>query len=95
MDIRINDLRALNQLSFYGKAHVIYDDNEGSSSLYSYGTFIIKLIDGSVVQFSEDENHYSRTTMKHLNDFLVQHGMDKTNLEEVRLSIQNGDWYDL
>ena len=91
MSSRLVELRARTQKSFYGKAQVYY--GEGSTTLYSYGTFIVELVGGSVVNFSKDENHYSRATMKHLNDFLEQHGMDRTNLAEVRLSIENGEWH--
>lgn len=89
MGKRIVELQSKTQKSFYGKAMVHYD--EGSASLYSYGTFIAKVVDGSVVEFSKDENHYTRTTMKHLNDFLEQQGLNRTNLAEVRLSIENGE----
>ena len=95
MSKRIVELRARTQKSFYGKAQIYYDDDLGTASLYSYGTFMVEILDGTVVKFNLNEYDYSRTTMKHVNDFLVQHGMDKTNLAEVRLSIKNGEWYDL
>ena len=90
MSKRIEDLEPTTQKSFYGKAQIHYDE-VGSASLYSYGTFIAKVVDGSVVEFSKDENHYTRTTMKHLNDFLDKLGLKRTNLAEVRLSIENGE----
>ena len=95
MSIRIVELQPRTQKSFYGKAQIYYDDETGTVSLFSYGTFMVEILDGTVVKFNMNEYDYSRTTMKHLNDFLEQHGLDRTNLAEVRLSIKNGEWYDL
>lgn len=92
---RIVELQARTQKSFYGKAQIYYDDDMGTASLFSYGTFMIELLNGVVFEFNRNEYDYSRTTMKHINDFLEQHGLDRTNLAEVRLSIKNGEWYDL
>lgn len=92
--IRLKDLQPTTQKSFYGKAQILYNDREGSASLYSYGTFIVELVDGSVVDFSKNQYHYSRTTMKHLNDFLEQNGLDTVSLAEVRLNIENGEWHE-
>lgn len=92
---RIVELQPRTQKSFYGKAQIYYDDEVGSASLFSYGTFMVEITYGSVTKFNLNEYDYSRTTMKHVNDFLEQHGLDRTNLAEVRLSIKNGEWYDL
>ena len=92
---RIVELEPITQKSFYGKAQIYYDDDMGTASLFSYGTFMVEILDGTVFHFNMNEYDYTRTTMKHVNDFLERHGLDRTNLAEVRLSIANGEWYDL
>ena len=90
--MRIYDLPATNQKSFYGKAQVV--EANGYASLKSYSTMMLTVKDGEVVEFSRDEWNYSATTMKHVNAFLEHLGMPTTNLAKVRLSLQNGEWYD-
>lgn len=87
----IYDLPATKQKSFYGKAKVHLDKG---LSLYSYDTKILTIEDGEVVWFSQDEWNYSATTMKHVNAFLEYNGLPTTNIAKVRLSLQNGEWYD-
>ena len=60
------------QQSFYGKAHV-KEDNEGTQYLYSYYSLIVTNY-GKALQFAEDDNLYSNTTMRHLREYLKQIG---------------------
>ena len=85
------DLPATSQKSFYGKAKVYYGNG---TSMYSYDTKMLTVRDGEVVEFSQDEWNYSRTTMKHVNAFLEHVGLPTTNIAKVRMSLQNGEWYD-
>lgn len=90
--MNIYQLEPYSQKSFYGKAMVVEEGNK--RTLISYETEMLTVEYGSVIEFNRNEYNYSRTTMKHVNDFLQRMGMSRTNLEEVRLSIKNGDWYD-
>ena len=90
--MRIYELPATKQKSFYGKAKVL--EANGYVSLQSYDTIMLSLKDGEVDEFSRDEWNYSSTTMKHVNAFLEFNGLPSTNIANVRLSIQNGEWYD-
>lgn len=84
------------QKSFYGKARIYHSNRY--VSLYSYDTEILTLDkdeDYKVVTFIKDEWAYSRTTMRHVNSFMLKYGLNKTNIAKVRLSIENGEWYDV
>lgn len=60
-----------NQASFGGKAKVVIEE-DGTETLYSYGTAIIKrLPDGTLVRLYDD---YTMTTGKHIKAFC---GLDK------------------
>lgn len=85
------DLPATSQKSFYGKAKVYHGNG---TSMYSYDTKMLTVRDGEVVEFNQDEWDYSRTTMKHVNAFLEHVGLPTTNIAKVRMSLQNGEWYD-
>ena len=55
--------------SFYGKAHEIYEG--GNIKLQSYNTIVAQISsNGSVEIFGT----YSPTTLRHIKDFLYQHG---------------------
>jgi hypothetical protein len=58
------------RLSFYGKAHVIVEDN-GDLTLRSYSTDILTLkTNGKVVKLWDD---WSQTTGRHIVEFCRQH----------------------
>lgn len=59
--------------SFYGKAHVIYED-DGTISLQSYNTIVMKLVNGAPFR---TWSGYSATTMRHINEFMQQFGFPK------------------
>ena len=90
--MRIYELPATMQKSFYGKANVL--DAGGEISLKSYDTIMLTVRDGEVVWFSDYEWNYSTTTMRHVNAFLEHVGLPTTNIAKVRMSLQNGEWYD-
>ena len=69
-----------NVKSYYGKARIKTDGE--SISLFSYDTFICKVKDGEIIQFSDNLSHYTRTTMRHLNEFLQQVGIAPFTLSE-------------
>lgn len=56
--------------SFYGKAYV-NDDN----TLVSYGTPIMKIVDGKIQMLCRPE-HLTQTTLRHIREFMQQNGMD-------------------
>lgn len=59
--------------SFYGKAHIIENDN-GEKMLISYNTEVCKIrAAGSFVRLW---NGYSATTMRHINSFLSFYGLN-------------------
>ena len=58
------------QQSFYKKAFVKSDD-EGTDYLYSYYTLILTNY-GNAIQFKEDSNLYTNTTMRHIREYLKQ-----------------------
>lgn len=64
-----------NVKSFYEKATVKTDGQY--TMLFSYGTFICELKDGKINAFSDNMDHYTATTMRHLNEFLQQHDIEK------------------
>lgn len=69
--------REQNQASFYGKA-IVYVDDDGTETLYSYGTPIIsKKPNGALrrLWFS-----YSNTTGKHIKAFC---GLNKDEFESL------------
>lgn len=66
------------QRSYYGKAYVRTED----------GKIILTSYDTDVVMIDENNNvvrlwsGYSRTTAKHVNDFLIQHGHTPLNKKQ-------------
>ncbi len=57
--------------SFYGKAHVVTDD-DGTEILYSYDTPVVKIKDGKVELLAQWDS--SQTTLRHVKEFLQQNG---------------------
>ena len=65
-----------NQKSYYGKAIVESEDVSGGViyRLYSYNTYVAnvtKAANGALISF--DCDWYSRTTNKHIKDFIYQY----------------------
>jgi hypothetical protein len=57
--------------SFYGKAKVETNSNEGIITLYSYGTKVACIKDGKPELLW---NGYSQTTYRHIAEFFKQNG---------------------
>lgn len=69
-----------NNKSFYNKAFVItYDDKPNTIYLKSYNTFVLSY-NTITHQITKTWNGYSQTTMKHINDFLMQYTTQPTKL---------------
>ena len=61
-----------NRKSFYNKACVSVDD--GGKTLYSYNTAVARVDNNGV--FHRLWGGYSATTMRHINSFLIDEGID-------------------
>lgn len=65
--VKVYELGATSQKSYYGKAKIIEDEN-GKIFLQSYNTPVCYInTNGEIVKLWDG---YSATTMKHINDFL-------------------------
>ncbi len=83
--IRVDNLKELeprfsSQQSFYGKALVKYGDN--LKVLYSYLTPVAYVENGKQV-ITNDDNLLSKTTMKHIHEFLNQYGFEDLPKQEL------------
>lgn len=54
--------------SFYGKAHIIIDYENGTLLLQSYNTIVSRCVDGKV----EELGKWSQTTTRHQKEFRKQ-----------------------
>lgn len=72
--------------SFYKKAYVV-DDGDGELKLYSYNTHVATIIDGIVEK--ADIHNWSRTTDRHIRDFLSQYATAETP-EDLSKIMQKG-----
>lgn len=72
--------------SFYKNANV-YGDDEGNIFLMSYKTIVAKITDKAVTDTNEDTYEvygwYSRTTARHINEFLQQHNFNKLSKKQM------------
>ena len=66
--------------SFYGKAHVITDD-DGTQILYSYDTPVVKIKDDKVELLAQWDS--SQTTLRHVKEFLRQNGFEATSKSQI------------
>ncbi len=75
--VKMFELKAVKQKSFYGKAIVTIDD-DGGKTLYSYGTPILKqMLNGDFVRLWDG---WTATTGKHIAAFC---GMNKAQYLEL------------
>ncbi len=84
--MKTEELRTVysNQESFNKKAFVKHD-KEGTQYIYSNYSLIITNY-GKALQFEEDINLYSNTTMRHLREYLKQAGhWDLATLSKAKL----------
>lgn len=68
--------------SFYNKATVDVDDNNGVKTLYSYNTPVAK-IDGKKVELLPKWN-FSQTTLRHVKEFLRQNGFTADSIGQMK-----------
>ena len=68
--------------SFYGKAHVIIDDN-GDHLLRSYNTIVAIVHAGANGDWAEVGGWYSATTGRHIKEFLRQHGFRAVTKSQI------------
>jgi len=75
----MNELRAINDSrnSFYGKANVINED--GKTKLKSYSTIVAYIENDKAVV----NGTYSPTTLRHIKEFLLQHGFKADNKSQI------------
>lgn len=75
--MRHEELKATTQKSYYKKAYVLKDGN--NLFLRSYNTIVCGLVDGKFLRYWDG---YSLTTMNHVNDFRMQHGLNRLNKKD-------------
>ncbi len=68
--------------SFHGKAIVGTKEN-GNKYLKSFGFLIAEIIDGKIKIHNEVEKWDSKTTIRHINNFLFENGYETGNLKEL------------
>lgn len=72
--------------SFYKKANV-YRNDKGSIFLMSYETIVAEIQDAIITIRKEKQaivyDWYSKTTARHINEFLQQYGFDKMSKKEM------------
>ena len=81
------------QNSFYKKAFYMIDDN--MIKLFSYET-LVAIIDTTNKTFkvANNENYFSRTTMRHVNEFKNQFfDNDNLSISDVRKMIENNETF--
>lgn len=78
-----------NQKSFYNKAITRADKSEFGTyhTLFSYGVFIAEIkefVTGEKIinALTENEKHLTITTVKHLNEFMLQHELENKSKKE-------------
>ena len=84
-----------NQKSFYGKARVgvCVDSGEGYYLLRSYDTNVVSVyVRGRTPYVKKLWNGYSRTTMRHVNELLMQLGFPKLSAR-VWCAMEVGKFY--
>lgn len=81
-----------NQKSFYKKAEVVTEfkevngQNIRSTSLYSYGRFVAfttMIVGKPEIKSATVFNTYSKTTLKHIKEFLLQEGFKADNAKQI------------
>lgn len=90
------------QKSFYKKAITRTDVNSRGTyhSLFSYSTFIIEIKEFDngekiINAITDNSEHFTNATVKHLNEFIQQHGMEyKTKKQwlEIQANQTNYDY---
>ena len=74
----------INQSRFYGKATIEMQNNV--LTLYSYNVRICKIANGKFYKFFDG---YTATTMRHINEFRMQNGLQKLSKKEwLKLEVE-------
>mgnify|MGYP003504222384 CR=1 FL=1 len=73
----MTNLKATLQKNYYGKAKTRTENN--ATILKSYNTDVLKIENGKIVKLWSG---YSKTTMQHINDFLLQNGFTPLNKKQ-------------
>lgn len=79
-----------NAKSFYRKANV-YRNGEGKILLMSYTTIVAEIVDEAISTTGKRQANvfgwYSKTTSRHINEFLQQYGFDKMNKKQMESEV--------
>ena len=75
--MRHEELKATTQNSYYKKAYVLKDRE--NLYLQSYNTIVCGLVKGKFVRYWDG---YSLTTINHVNDFRMQHGLNRLSKKD-------------
>lgn len=85
-----------NQKSFYGKARVyaVEDGQDNYYTLHSYGVAVVSVYvgHGNISYMKRLWGGYSATTMRHVNEFLMQEGFTKLSAMAWR-AMELGKFY--
>lgn len=74
----------INQSSFYNKATIEIHNDE--LVLYSYNVKVCKIVNGKFYRFFDG---YTATTMRHVNEFRMQNGLQKLSKKEwLKLEVE-------
>lgn len=98
MDYENYELRPLctNQKSFYGKANVVkaYNGDDACYTLRSYDTVVVSMfvVANGTPYVKKLWNGYSATTMRHINEMLMQHDFPKLSAR-VWCAMEVGKFY--
>ena len=68
--------------SFHGKA-IVGTDEKGNKYLKSFGFLVVEIIEGQVKIHNEIEKWDSKTTLRHINNFLFENGFETGNKKEI------------
>ena len=82
----VRELRVIHSTQqTFGKKAFVKKDDQGIEYLYSYYSLIITNY-GNTLQFEEDMNLYTNTTMRHVREYLKQIGRwDLATLTKAKL----------
>lgn len=90
----IQELKAIHDShkSFYNRAYIAWSEKQEFLWLISYNT-VVAVIDAQ--GFHRLWDGYSSTTMRHVNEFIRQSGMDGLTAQEWRdLPVEFRNWWD-
>lgn len=74
----------INQKSFYGKALIIRNDDNGDLALQSYDSQVV-ITEGNYFKVTACEDELSLTTLRHIKSFMLSYlGYDDYTLENMK-----------